>query len=99
AGYVLWRLVAAIADPQRKGSDARGLAVRAYYLGSAAVHATLVAAAVRLLLGEGGGGGGGGEQAPARTAELLAKPFGRWLVAALGVAVLAAAVRQVQLAL
>jgi hypothetical protein len=71
--------------------------VRAYYLGSAAVHAALVAAAVKLLLGR--GGGDGGEQAPARTAALMAKPFGRWLVAAAGVAVLAAAARQVQLAL
>jgi hypothetical protein len=99
AGYVLWRVVAAVADPQRKGSDAKGLVVRAYYLGSAAVHAALVAAAVRLLLGNGGGGGAGGDQAPSRIAVLMAKPFGRWLVAAVGVAVLAAAARQVQLAL
>lgn len=97
AGYVLWRVVAAIGDAQRKGSDPKGLTVRAYYLSSAAVHAALVVAAVRLLVGD--GGRGGGDQTPSRTAELMAKPFGRWLVAAAGVVVLAAAARQVQLAL
>lgn len=97
AGYVLWRVVAAIADAQGKGSDAKGLAVRGYYLASAAVHAALVVAAVRLLVG--GGEAGGGDRTPTQTAKLMTQPFGRWLVAAAGLAVLAAAARQVQLAL
>jgi len=97
AGYVAWRLVAAVADPQRKGSDAKGLAVRVYYLGSAFVHGALVVAAVRLLAGD--RGGAGGDDAPSRTARLMAQPFGRWLVALAGAAFLAAAGRQVQLAL
>jgi hypothetical protein len=95
-GYVAWRLVAAVADPQRKGSDAKGLAVRAYYLGSAAVHVGLVLAALRLLAG--GRGGSGGDQAAGRASRLMEQPFGRWLVALVGAAFLVAVARQVQLA-
>ncbi|HEV8238651.1 MAG TPA: DUF1206 domain-containing protein [Thermoanaerobaculia bacterium] len=97
AGYVLWRVVAAIADAQGKGSDPKGLAVRGYYLGSAAVHTALVVAALRLLVGH--GAAGGGDRTPTQTAKLMAQPFGRWLVGIVGLLVLVAAARQVQLAL
>ena len=93
-GYVAWRLVEVVADPQRKGNDAKGLAVRAYYLGSAAVHVGLVVAALRLL----GGNGGGGDEAAGGAARLMAQPFGRWLVALAGLAFLVAAAREAQLA-
>lgn len=94
-GYVAWRLVEVVADPQRKGSDAKGLAVRTYYLGSAAVHVGLVVAALRLL---GGDRDGSGDEAVDGAARLMAQPYGRWLVAAAGVAFLVAAARQLQLA-
>lgn len=98
AGYTLWRVVAAVADPERKGSDAKGLAVRAYYLGSALVHGALAAGAARLVV-DGRGGGSGGDPMPARTAALMAQPLGRFLVAAVGIGFLAAAVHQARLAL
>jgi hypothetical protein len=98
AGYVVWRLAEAIADVQHKGSDARGLVVRGYYLLSAGVHVALVAAALRLLIGS-SSASAGGDRTPERTASLMEKPFGRWLVAVAGLLVLAAAGRQIQLAL
>lgn len=99
-GYTLWRIVAAVADPERKGSDARGLAVRAYYLGSAVVHGALAAGAVRVLLdGRQRGHADDGDEIRAHTATLMAQPFGRWLVAGAGVAFLVAAVYQAWLAL
>ena len=97
-GYTLWRLVAAVADPERKGSDAKGLAVRAYYLGSAVVHGALAAGAVRLVLG-GRSDGGNGDEMPTHTATLMHQPFGRWLVGLVGAAFLVAAVHQARLAL
>jgi hypothetical protein len=99
-GYTLWRIVAAVADPERKGSDAKGLAVRAYYLGSAVVHGALAAGAVRVLM-DGGGRTrvGTGDEMPTHTATLMAQPFGRWLVGGVGIAFLAAAVHHGRLAL
>ena len=97
AGYATWRAVEAIADPERKGNDAKGLAVRAYYLASALFHAWLVVAAVKLIVGI--AHTQGQDRTPARTAQVMAHPFGRWAVLLLGVALLGAAVQQVRLAL
>ena len=97
-GYTLWRLVAAIADPERKGSDARGLAVRAYYLGSAVVHGALAAGALQVLM-DGRTRGGDGDAMRAHTATLMAQPFGRWLVAFAGIAFVVAGLYQGHLAL
>lgn len=86
AGYVLWKAVQAIMDPEHKGGDAKGMAARIGYGISAVLYAGLTLEAVRMLRGAGGGGGGGGAQH--WTAMVMDKPFGRWLVglAGLGIA-------------
>lgn len=87
-GYSLWRVVQAVLDVDDHGTSAKGLAIRAGLLVSAAVHVALALFAVRLILGTGGGEADGTRD---WTAWLLAQPFGRWLVGAVGVAVLGAA--------
>lgn len=86
AGYVLWKAVQAVTDPEHKGSDAKGMAARIGYGISAVLYAGLTLEAVRMLRGQGGGGQGNGAQH--WTAMVMDKPFGRWLVglAGLGVA-------------
>lgn len=90
AGYALWRLVQGLLDPEGQGNDPKGLATRAFMLASAAIHGALLVAALRLLTG----GGGGGDGTESLIARLMAQPLGRWLVAAVGVAVIAAGVQQ-----
>lgn len=84
-GYAIWRLAAGLADADCKGRDARGLAVRAGYVASGLVHAALTLAAFRLSLGI-------GEQKRDAikhwTQQFLEAPYGRWLVAAAGAAVI-----------
>ena len=87
AGYVLWRLVQALLDPEHKGTDAKGLATRAGYLISAAAYAGLTLEAVRLLRGNGGGGEGSGAQH--WTAIVMDQPFGRVLVGLAGAGIAA----------
>lgn len=86
-GWVLWRLFQALADPEARGTDAKGLATRAGYLISAAIHAGLTVEAVRLLLGASSGSGGGDRSAEHWTATALAQPFGRWLIVGVGLAI------------
>ena len=50
AGYVVWQIVRAVADPEDRGTDAKGLALRASYLFSAAVYGLLGFTAVKVLL-------------------------------------------------
>ena len=88
-GYVLWRFVQAIQDPENKGTDAKGLATRLGYGISGIAYAGLALSAARLVFGTGGGGSDNSTQT--WTARLLAQPFGQWLVGTVGAIVIAIA--------
>jgi hypothetical protein len=79
AGYALWRLVQAVTDPERKGTDAKGLSLRASYVFRGLVHGALAVSAARLALGQ-GSDGGGRDGSEVWTARLLEAPGGAWLV-------------------
>lgn len=81
AGYALWRLIQCFFDADRKGNGAKGLAVRTGYLVIAAVHVALAVSAFALVAGS---GSGGGDSPQALTAQVMAQPWGRWLVGAVG---------------
>jgi hypothetical protein len=86
-GYAAWRVVEAIADPEERGSDAKGLALRASFLARGLVHSGLAVSALRLAAGDSSGGGDDDRPKEAtRTAFEL--PGGEWLVwaVALGLA-------------
>ncbi|EDL66239.1 DUF1206 domain-containing protein [Bacillus sp. SG-1] len=86
AGYVLWKIVEAITDPQNKGHDAKGILVRIGFLFSAIVYAGLAAKAVQIATNAGSSGGGSSRQTI--TAQVLAQPFGQWMVGIAGAAVI-----------
>jgi hypothetical protein len=88
-GYVLWRLVQAILDPEDSGqkTGAKQIAKRLGYAMSAFAYAGLAATAVKLIIGS-GGGGNGNQSAQDWTARFLAQPFGRWMVGAAGIVVI-----------
>ena len=85
AGFALWRLVEGVTDADRRGTSAKGLAVRGAHLISAVIYLGLAVSAASLSLGLGMSGGDGVHDG---TAWLLAKPFGRWLVALVGLGVI-----------
>ena len=84
-GYAIWRFIEAIKDPEGKGSDAEGIVKRLGYAGSGVIHAFLAFYAASIVFGwstGSSGGSGGGKEA--WTAQLLAQPFGQWLVGLAG---------------
>ncbi|MHC2106236.1 MULTISPECIES: DUF1206 domain-containing protein [unclassified Methylobacterium] len=85
AGFALWRFVEGVTDADRRGTSAKGLAVRGAHLVSAAIYIGLAVSAASLSLGLGMSGGDGMHDG---TAWLLSKPFGRWLVALGGLCVI-----------
>jgi hypothetical protein len=93
-GYAGWRFVQAARDTERKGTDAKGLIVRAGYVLSGLIHVSLAMAAIRIAGGS--GERDGGEQG--MTAQLLQQPFGRWLAVLAGLVVLAVGINQFRLA-
>lgn len=93
AGYALWRLVSAFADPEgeRDGRTLSALGRRSANFGKGVVHGLLALQCARLA---GGRRSGGGPDPEGWTARVLAEPAGRWLVVATGLAVVAYAFYQ-----
>ena len=76
-GYAAWRLVEAITDPERRGTDLKGILMRAGFAGRGLFHAALGLTAFRLALGR--SGGASGSQAPHWTARAFQMPGGEIL--------------------
>jgi hypothetical protein len=88
-GFALWRAFQSLLDADGLGRTPRAMVVRLGQMVSAFAYAGLGVFAMSLLFGL---GTGGGEEQSARdwTRWLLAQPFGRWLVAAIGLAIIGA---------
>jgi hypothetical protein len=86
--YALWRLVQSAFDLDDHGTGAKGLAIRGALLISAVLHVGLAFFALSIALGR--PGAHEGDASRDWTAWLMSQPFGRWLVAALGLAVIVA---------
>jgi hypothetical protein len=84
-GFAVWRFIESVTDADRRGTALKGLVVRAAHLLSAAIYTGLAITAGSLALGL---SGAGGDAAQDWTAWLLGKPFGLWLVALIGLAVI-----------
>ncbi|MFY7804188.1 MAG: DUF1206 domain-containing protein [Limnoraphis robusta] len=80
-GYVIWRFVEAIKDPENKGTDAKGIATRFGAIISGLIYASLAFNAALLAIGS---SIGGGNSQQTWTARVLSQPFGQWLVGTLG---------------
>src|SRR6185369_4663856 len=94
AGYALWRFAEAFLDPEKKGRSPEGLVQRGVMLGSGIIYSGLALAAVRAFLdgtADLGDSSDGGRQIAASVPD---KPFGRWLVALAGLAVILGGVTQ-----
>ena len=87
--YALWRFVQGTFDLDDHGVGAKGLAIRGALLISAVLHVALALFALSIAIGR-PAMGGEGDASRDWTAWLLGQPFGRWLVAVVGVAVIAA---------
>lgn len=85
--YSAYRLLCAFIDAEGEGEDGEGLAKRAGYFGSGAAYAALGIAALTGL----GGGSGGEEEAASGVMRMTG---GRFIVGAVGLAVMAAAIMQ-----
>ncbi|RKH59954.1 DUF1206 domain-containing protein [Corallococcus llansteffanensis] len=90
-GFVVWRFAQAFADTEEKGSDGKGLAARAMYFLSGAIYASLALFAAKMVVGASQGRGKGTQ---GWTATLMEQPFGRVLVALVGLGILGFAVKQ-----
>lgn len=85
AGYALWRLATAVFDPERQGTDAKGILTRIGYAISGLAYGALAYTAFRLLSGT---ALNRSNMAVTWTSKLLSMPWGQWLVGLVGAAVI-----------
>lgn len=90
-GYMIWRLIDAIQDASGRGSDSKGLAVRAATAFKGLVYAGLGIEAFRLARG---GGRSGGGKTQHWMGELLDLPFGKILAVLVGLGLIGYAIYQ-----
>lgn len=92
-GYAAWRIIQASLDTDNHGTDGKGLAIRASLVVSAILHVFLgfFTFTLAFALGDSSGGSSGGGK-EGFTSWLLQQPFGVWLVALVGVVVIAAGI-------
>lgn len=86
--YAIWRFAVAIFDREGEGDDPKGIGKRLGDFGKGVLYAGLAAITFSIVVGAGAGGGSGQENEA--TAALLDLPLGRWLVGAIGVAIIGA---------
>jgi hypothetical protein len=91
AGFVGWRWVQALLDPEHIGSEGKALVQRLGWFISGAIYAGLAASAVNLLLGR---SDRGGDSARGWTARLLDQPLGQLLVGLVGLVVIGYAIKE-----
>ena len=91
--YALWRVVQAVADADRKGREAKGLAVRTGYLSSGLAYAGLAFSAGRILFDASGETRGNTLREWA--ALLMSLPFGHLLVGLAGLSVVGFGIYQI----
>jgi hypothetical protein len=86
AGYGLWRFAQAFFDRDREGSGVTGLGKRASDFAKGVLYVGLAALSVSLV----SGGDAGGSEEDTATSRVLDLPLGRWIVAAVGLAIVGA---------
>jgi hypothetical protein len=94
--YAEWRFMCAALDVEGEGSDGKALGKRVAYFFSGVIHVSIGIYALRMVIGD---GGPGGDVAQTWTARALQVPAGKWLIMALGVAIIAGGIEQVREAL
>lgn len=85
-GYALWRIVQTLFDPEHSGEKptAKHILQRLGYGFSAIAYLGLAFTAIQLIMGT---ASNNGDSTSDWTARLMAQPFGRWLVALVGLVV------------
>jgi hypothetical protein len=87
--YMVWRLLDGALDLEDHGTEAKGLVARAGLLVTGVIHGALGVSVAALAMG---GSGSGGSGAQGIVAQVMQMPGGRWIVGAVGLAVIGAGV-------
>lgn len=97
AGYGLWGLIRAVADPLHKGTDAKGIAERVGYAVSGISYLLLALATYGLVTGRTSAAHNGAQTAQTQqtVGTILTQPWGTWVVALVALIVIGVGLLQI----
>lgn len=84
-GYVVWMFIRASVDTGHFGKGIKGVFVRAGFVGSALIYASLAFNAFSFATHS---GGSGGNDEKTYSQILLSQPFGQWIIGAIGIGII-----------
>ncbi|MBT2708315.1 DUF1206 domain-containing protein [Bacillus sp. ISL-47] len=84
SGYVLWRIILIINDPEKKGFGIKGIALKISYLISGIIYASLSYEAFTIA----NHASSGSSNEKSLSAKLLQQPFGHWLAGIAGIIII-----------
>ncbi|MFC0524859.1 DUF1206 domain-containing protein [Pontibacillus salicampi] len=82
-GYVLWRVIQIIKNPEHKG-----VMPRIGFFISGILYSSLAIKAFSIVLGSGSGNSSSDGSKQTLTAKVLSQPFGKWVIASIGIGVI-----------
>lgn len=85
-GYALWRFIECFQDPERKGTNVKGILTRIGYAISGLIYAGLAWTAAKLVMGAEAGKSNSQQD---WTARILEQPLGQWLIGTIAVTTIA----------
>jgi hypothetical protein len=94
AGYALWRLISGIRDTENRGTDAKGLAIRAGSALRGVAYGWVAFEVLRVGLRQTSGVSSSDAETRHWTGRVMDKPFGHWLIAMIGLYILGQGVYQ-----
>lgn len=87
-GYAVWRIIEGIADPERRGTSAKGIALRIGYVLRGLIHLALAGTAASLALSRSAAGSSDGARQRHWTAQALETPGGVYVLWAVALGLL-----------
>lgn len=90
--YALWRIIMAVKDTERKGTDAKGIGQRIVYFFSGLVYISVAFVAAKLVFQNKQSNGNSREQL---ASELLDKPLGIWLAGIVALGMIGVGIMQI----
>jgi hypothetical protein len=93
-GYAVWRCVSAVVDAERRGNDAKGIALRTSFFARGLIHLGLAYSAARLAMGDIDNAGSSGQNSERAAGAAMSLPGGTLILWAVAVGLVGFALYQ-----
>ncbi|WP_237705251.1 DUF1206 domain-containing protein [Bacillus coahuilensis] len=85
-GYVVWKIIQAVNDPENNSNEKKSLIRRVFYIVTAVIYSFLTYKAITIAIKDSSSNGGNSQQTI--SSWLLGQAFGQWIIGAIGIIII-----------